>query len=317
MKGVHRFVDAGDARLHYLDLAPDTDRGIPPVLLLPGGPGESGRMLLRELSRVGLHTLGLRQIAVDYRCIGRSTGSLDTFRLARLTEDLELVREHLGVDRVGVLGLSFGGFAALAYASAHPERVAFLAALDTAASTATADVSAGEYVEAHGTKAQQAAWRRWVEASRGERPWDAAQACADWGVMAPLYAAGRAGRIGLTLLGLPCRAVRWWPGLLRAVMAVERRIGYDRDVGVEWHTSEYASYDLRGSLRRITAPTLVLCGAHDWICPVSESRLIADEITDAELVVVPGAGHASTVDAPRAVASAVRDFLDRRALWRP
>lgn len=181
MRWVHRYVDAGDALLHYLDCAPDADPAAPTVLLLPGGPGESGRLLLRELGRVDLVAMGLRPIAVDYRCIGRSTGSLDTFRLTRLAEDLELIRAHLGVDRVGVVGLSFGGFAALTCASTHPERVAFLVALDTAAATATADLSAGRYVQAHGSEAQKAAWRRWVEAARGQRPWDAAQACADWG----------------------------------------------------------------------------------------------------------------------------------------
>lgn len=131
-------------------------------------------------------------------------------------------------------------------------------------------------------------------------------------MLAPLYAVGRRGRIGLTLLGLPCRAVRWWPGLLRVVTAAERRIGYHRDVGVAWHTSEYSSYDVRDRVGRITAPTLVLCGAQDWICPADESRRIAEAIPGAELVVVPAAGHASTVDAPEAVASAVRDFLGRR-----
>ncbi len=312
MKGAHRFVDAGDARLHYLDVSPGADRSIPPVLLLPGGPGESGRMLLRELSRVDLDAMGLRRVAVDYRGIGRSTGAPGTFRLARLVDDLEIVREHLGVERVGLLGLSFGGFTALAYASTWPDRVAFLVVMDSAASTATADVAAGAYVTAHGTPAQQDAWRRWLEASRGQRPWDEAQSCADWGVLAPLYAAGRLGRMGLTLLGLPCRAVRRWPGLLRVVSPVERRIGYHRDIGVAWHLGEYASYDVREELHRIHAPTLVLCGERDWICPVSESRRIADAIPGAEMVVVPDAGHASTIDAPRAVTAALADFVDRR-----
>lgn len=313
----HRFVQAPDARIHYLDCVPRGSEEYPPMLVLPGGPGESARLFAREMRAVDLDVLGLRRIVVDYRCIGDSTGPLGTFRLARLAEDLELIRKDLGVERIGVLGLSFGGFAALTYATAFPDSVAFLVALDTEACSATGRLSAARYLERHGNASQREVWRRWAEIADHERPWDPAQHCADWGVLAPLYTADRRNRIGMTALGLACRAVGRWPALYPLAARIERRVGYWREVGGEWHVSEYGTYDVRERLGRITAPTLVLCGEEDWRCPVVESEAIAAGIPGAELVVIPGAGHTTPMDAPEVVTSALRDFLERRVRGAP
>ncbi|NVB81167.1 MAG: prolyl aminopeptidase [Kofleriaceae bacterium] len=99
-----------------------------PALWLHGGPGS------------GLGAGGYRKrfdperfllVGIDQRGCGRSTplvvDALD--RLAAnttdgLIADIELVREHLGIDRWVVTGGSWGSTLALAYALAHPDRVA-------------------------------------------------------------------------------------------------------------------------------------------------------------------------------------------------
>ena len=53
-----------------------------------------------------------------------------------------------------------------------------------------------------------------------------------------------------------------------------------------WH-----SWDLRPRLHEIAVPTLVICGAEDWICDPIYSREIASRIPRAKLVVVPGSNH--------------------------
>ncbi|MFE7522178.1 bifunctional 3-oxoadipate enol-lactonase/4-carboxymuconolactone decarboxylase PcaDC [Streptomyces halstedii] len=66
-----------------------------------------------------------------------------------------------------------------------------------------------------------------------------------------------------------------------------------------------ASYDMRGDLARITAPTLVVAGREDPATPVAHARELTDGITGAGLVEVPGAAHLAGVERPGPVLSAL------------
>jgi 3-oxoadipate enol-lactonase len=56
-------------------------------------------------------------------------------------------------------------------------------------------------------------------------------------------------------------------------------------------------------------PVLVLVGENDW-ANGRLSRKLADQLPNAELEVVPGAGHVANLDAPDAFTEALRRFLD-------
>jgi 3-oxoadipate enol-lactonase len=68
-------------------------------------------------------------------------------------------------------------------------------------------------------------------------------------------------------------------------------------------------FDIRAGLERLTMPVLVLVGANDW-ANRRLSRGLADQLPDAELEVIPGAGHVANLDAPDAFSEALRRFLD-------
>jgi proline iminopeptidase len=68
-------------------------------------------------------------------------------------------------------------------------------------------------------------------------------------------------------------------------------------------------YDVRDRLHEIAVPTLVVCGARDWICPPSQSRLIAERIPRAELLLVENANHAVHHEANAVVIAGLREFL--------
>jgi len=65
-------------------------------------------------------------------------------------------------------------------------------------------------------------------------------------------------------------------------------------------------------LGELTVPTLVVAGAADRKFAAIASRLAAGIGANAELAIVPGAGHAVPFEAPAAFARLVRDFLGRR-----
>lgn len=95
-------------------------RGLP-VVFLHGGPGggtvpEYRRFFDPEVYRI---------VLFDQRGSGKSTphANLDENTTWHLVEDIEKIREHLGIERWVVFGGSWGSTLALAYAQTHPERV--------------------------------------------------------------------------------------------------------------------------------------------------------------------------------------------------
>jgi proline iminopeptidase len=97
-----------------------------PLVLLHGGPGQG----CTERMRAGFDATKYRAVLYDQRGCGRSTPSVaDPATDMRgnttqhLVADLELLREHLGIERWLVRGGSWGCTLAVAYALAHPDRV--------------------------------------------------------------------------------------------------------------------------------------------------------------------------------------------------
>jgi len=92
-----------------------------PALLLHGGPGGGINPLMRRYHDPSAY----RIVLYDQRGCGRSTphASLEENTTWDLVDDIERLREHLGIERWQVFGGSWGSTLALAYAETHPERV--------------------------------------------------------------------------------------------------------------------------------------------------------------------------------------------------
>tara|TARA_R110002072_G_scaffold4170_2_gene29299 strand:- start:1811 stop:2521 length:711 start_codon:yes stop_codon:yes gene_type:complete len=67
--------------------------------------------------------------------------------------------------------------------------------------------------------------------------------------------------------------------------------------------------DQQATLRRCRVPTLVLCGAHDVLCPVKRHTFMAELIPFAELVVLENAGHLPTLEQPSETTAALRTWM--------
>jgi pimeloyl-ACP methyl ester carboxylesterase len=77
-----------------------------------------------------------------------------------------------------------------------------------------------------------------------------------------------------------------------------------------------ARFETLSRLGRLHAPTLVMHGERDRLVPLAASRLLAARIPDAELAVVPGAGHAFGLEAPQESLELLLGWVERR-LSRP
>jgi proline iminopeptidase len=118
------FLDVGDGnRIYYEELGNPDGK---PAVNLHGGPG-AGSMAGPTKA---WDPEKWRVIRYDQRGCGRSTPhaadpatDMSVNTTQHLIRDLELLREHLGIEKWLVKGASWGSTLALAYAQAHPERV--------------------------------------------------------------------------------------------------------------------------------------------------------------------------------------------------
>ncbi len=218
-----------------------------------------------------------RVIAVDARGFGESaldgsrstTGADAPYAIADLADDLAALLDALAIPRAALVGMSMGGYTALAFAARHAARLSALALADTRAAADSPE----------------------ARAKRGE----ALAQIRDAGV-AP-YLDGSLGRM-LSPKAPPAVHAR-----LRA--AADTR-AETLVAGIEALRDRP---DRTAELGAIACPTLVLCGADDVVSPPAEMRGMAAALRNARYVELADAGHLSHLDAPAAFTAAVSSFL--------
>lgn len=127
-----------------------------PLIVVNGGPGFDHTYEHVSSAWDGL-AKKRRVIFYDQRGTGRSPATKDqTYALADQINDLEDLRAHLGAERIELLGHSWGGYLVMAYAASHPEHIAHLIIVDSAAPKFKDTVFLFDNVFPEGTERQAA-----------------------------------------------------------------------------------------------------------------------------------------------------------------
>jgi pimeloyl-ACP methyl ester carboxylesterase len=235
-----------------------------PVVCIPGGPTDS--VYLGDLG--GLSTY--RQLIVlDLRGTGRSAIPQDTssYRCDRLVDDVEALREHLGLPRIDLLGHSAGTNIATQYAARHPEKVSKLALIGPSARAVDVAIT-GET-------------RRELAQLRKNEPWFPAAFAAlqaitegtgsDWETVVPFFW-GR------------------WDDTAQKHHAASQPSNQEA-VALFAAEGAFSPKSTRAALASCEAPVLLLTGEFDLNSPPVSAAEFAEAFPDATLVVQPGAGH--------------------------
>jgi len=278
------FLTVNGARLFFdtvgSSLAVEADRMAerPALLVLHGGPGFDHSLMRPYFDRFAdTHQV----IYLDHRGNGRSGGDADGWRLAQWGDDIAAFCDELGLKRPAVLGLSFGGMAAMAYATRHPTQPSKLILSSTAARMhldATYEMMATLGDE----DAAQTARRFWSDpttAGAGEY----------MAKCMPLYN--------------PTSDAASAVARARAIMRLE--------VMFHFITGEQRGMDMTADLANIACPTLVLAGGLDPITPLVAAREIAEALPPnlGRLEVFDNAGHGVHRDEPERAEAVLRAFL--------
>jgi pimeloyl-ACP methyl ester carboxylesterase len=214
----------------------------------------------------------------------------DDYSLSSYVADLDALRDHLGVEQLDLLGFSHGGCVAIAYAAAFASRVRRLLLVDTLALW-------GEEAEA--------AMGRAIERRRGE-PWFAEAAQAIEEEQAGGFSSA-AELIANLQRQIPLYFHRW-EGNEKAGRELASDFAHSEPLH-QFSTVEFPTFDLRGDLRTVEVPALVVVGDDDFICGPACAEPIAAALSDVRVVTIPDSGHFVYVEQPGAFRAALTDFL--------
>ena len=280
-------------RLHYLieGSGPQT------LVVVHGGPGFSLESVRADFAPFAHNR---RVIYYDQRGNGRSTLIDDPAALAwqRHVADLEAIRRHFGLRRMTLLGNSWGGLLISLYAAAHPDRIERLV-LDSPA----APIAAQHRLQQ--TRMDERAALRFSAAERSR----VRSAVDNWvdGVD-PLAACEIFGRYILRLYMFdPAQPVHIRGNLCAGPPeVVQRSLLVNRTI-----IQSLGEFDVRPSVRRVTAPVFIIHGAGD-VVPPEGARDWAASYPNARLLMLPRAGHLIQVEDPGTFFASIETFLAGR-----
>lgn len=246
-------------------------RGEGPPVLLFMGIGASLDMWQRFEEAMVPH--GHQLIAIDLPGAGASSATLPPMRMRALVAVAEGVLDHLGHEEVDVLGISFGGAVAQAFAHHAPRRTRRLVLCATCPGVVM--VPAKPRVLIH----LVTPLRYWKS--------DYAQR-----IIGDLYG-GRSRRDPSVHRDLTVRFER-----------PPTALGYLGQLYAVWGWSSLPW------LCTLRLPTLVMTGDDDPIIPVANGRVLASLIRGAQLHVVRGGGHLFLLEEPTSSAATIAAFLE-------
>jgi len=240
-----------------------------PLVLLHAFPLSSAMWLNQ---REGLASR-FRVITPDLRGFGGSVLGGEEPSIEEMADDVARLFRRLGIPRAVVGGLSMGGYVAMAMCRRHPDLVMGVVLADTRASADTDAVREGrvrqaERLETDGTVAVL------VDEVLPD-------------LVGPTTLRQRAlvyGRVRGLVQATPPRAAAW------AQRAMAARI---------------ESFE---TLRELKVPALVVVGSEDTLATEEDARAMVEALPNAELLVIPRAGHLCAVEQPDLFNQAVAEF---------
>jgi proline iminopeptidase len=293
------YVDAHGVLIYYTTMGRGT-----PLLIVHGGPGASHDYFLPYLLPLARTN---KLIFIDERGSGRSEKLEDVkqYTVENMVSDVEEVRVALRLNKISLLGHSYGGVLAQAYALKYPEHLSHLVLASTFSSTREMNqvlqriksqmppgkLALTNALEKAGLFGKGAAWER--------------------------------GRYPATYATLA-----WGDGYFPRLYGARPDPNYDpqaQDTSTAWDLyremwgshgefvidGNLSSVEYLNRLPTIHVPTLILAGDHDE-CDPSMSKEMNAKIKGSKLVILPNSGHMAFVDQPNLWNKTVAEFVNAK-----
>jgi proline iminopeptidase len=289
------FVDANGVMLYYLSLG----RG-EPLLILHGGPGASHDYFLPYLLPLARQH---RLIFIDERGSGRSQKLQDAsgYKIENMVEDVEGVRRTLNLGKISLLGHSYGGALAQAYALKYQENLSHLILASTWSSTKAMNEVFVRMKDNMTPELREHVHKLEAEGLFGHgKPYEQNRYTPEYMIAA------------------------WGEGYFPYVYHNRPDPNYDpiQQGNTAWDLyremwGEHGEFVIDGNLKSveytdrlatIKVPTLIIVGEHDE-CDPSLSKAMQEKIAGSKLAIMPNSGHMAFVDQPDLYVKTLDEFL--------
>jgi proline iminopeptidase len=289
------FVDAHGVLIYYKTLGQGA-----PLVIVHGGPGASHDYFLPYLLPLARTN---RLVFIDERGSGRSEKLEDPkgYTVENMVEDVEAVRTELGLGPITLLGHSFGGVLAQAYALKYQTNLTHLILCSTFHSTT--------------------ALNKVFDDMKAKMPPDV-RARIDKMEKAGLYGHGKPYEQGRYTSDYMIAA--WGDGYFPYLYQNRPDPNFDpAGMGaMSWDLyremwGSHGEFIVDGNLKSVEyadrlsslhVPTLITVGDHDEVAP-SISQDMQAKIAGSKLVILPKSGHMTFVDQPSLFLTAVNEFV--------
>ncbi len=278
------YLDVNGTRLYYKTMGTGD-----PIVVLHGGPGFDHRQFLPYIWDLAeKHEV----ILYDQRGTGMSSGPVDaaSINIETFIADIEGIREAFGIEKMNLLGHSFGGVLAMHYAIEHPDKLESLILCSTTASEKSFDEMRTTY-----------------EANR---------LAEDTELLEQIYTSEAFQNND------PEAIERFWRVFFKPYFADQSLVS-ELDLKFTKNTIENSNavagllmesigkFDLHDALKAaVKCPTLVIHGDADPL-PAKCAERIHQSIDGSKLVIAADSGHWLFVDATETFTSSILEFLDQ------
>jgi len=234
------------------------------------------------------YELQMRHFGQRYRCVAYNARGYppsdvpedgERYSQERARDDIRAVLDALKIDKAHIVGLSMGGFAALHFGFAYPERARSLVV--AGCGYGAAPDRRAQFAEEAEVSARQFENRGMAEAALG-------------------YA------LGPTRVQFQNKDPRGWQEFV-ALLKEHSAVGSAATLrGVQKRRPSL--FELVDKMKALTVPTLVITGDEDWPC-LEPALLLKRTVPTAALIVMPNAGHAINLEEPAAFNQHLADFF--------
>lgn len=275
------FVSVNGVKLYYKSVG----KGVP-VIVLHGGPGLDHKHLLTMSDLAENYKV----IFYDQRATGNSSGNVDAVSITvdNFIEDLEGLRKELNLEKMNVIGHSWGGLLGMYYGIKYPDNLNSLILLApsgaspcylnryfanieknrmTEDSLALAQIKQSEAFKNQETEAIQRYWRIFLKAYFKDK--------------------SLVDNFNLTF---------------------DKNTINNQNAVSTLLMKNLGDYDIHGELSSIKCPTLIVHGDSDLL-PYESSYRIHKRMLQSKLIILEGAGHFMFIESPDKLFSIIRDFL--------
>ena len=201
----------------------------------------------------------------------------ETYTQAIQVDLIKALLDHLGLAKVSIVGISYGGSVAIQFSIKYPDAVDRLMLFNAAAYTSPwlNDIGKG-WIAAGKTRNGQAYYQTAIPV-----------------IYSPYYYESK---------------IEWMRNREKVLIPIFSNPAFLD--AMERLTKSAEHYDARKDLHKIKAKTLIVSAEEDYLTPMAEQTFLYEHISGSELIKIPVSGHASMYERPLLFTTLVLGFVN-------